>query len=159
MYSKFSWCDLLRYTKDHARFATSLINYHLTFSYTGYNWNKCKELLDAGVNIAMVFNQPRNAALPIEYNGYTVVDGDLTDLRVNESKGVIIGLYWKNVNNADINNKIKTSIFAVQPDDVNLKYKDNTVLWHLEKSGSLKTRSICWCRPKRKSAVHADVQQ
>lgn len=129
------------YTKDHTRFVNKPDNYHLTFSYTGRNWNKCKELLDAGVNIAMVFNFPKEAVLPTEYSGYTVVNGDLTDLRVDESKGVIIGLYWKNINNSDINNKVRNSIFAVQPDDVNLKYKSNTLLWHFEKSGLLKTRS------------------
>lgn len=110
------------YTKNIDRYINKPINYHLTFSYTGLNWDLCKTLLDSGQNVAMVFNLSKKKALPISYNGYSVTNGDLTDLRIDEAKGVIVGLYWKNIADKVVNAKIKNSIFAIQADDINLKY-------------------------------------
>ena len=77
-------------------------------------------LLDAGKNVAIVFNLPKKKVLPVSYKGYIVTNGDLTDLRVDEARGVIIGLYWKNIANKVINNHIKSGIFAVQMNDKDL---------------------------------------
>jgi hypothetical protein len=66
-------------------------NYHLTFSRSETNWEDCKEVLKAGGNVAAVFYKQ----LPKDYEGYTVVDGDLSDLRFLDSKNVIVGLKAK----------------------------------------------------------------
>lgn len=66
-------------------------NYHLTFSRSETNWEDCKEVLKAGGNVAAVFYKQ----LPKVYEGYTVVDGDLSDLRFLDSKNVIVGLKAK----------------------------------------------------------------
>jgi len=44
------------------------------------------------VNVAVVF---RNKILPETYLGYKVINGDKTDLRFLDEKGVIVGLYAK----------------------------------------------------------------
>ena len=49
-----------------------------------------KDLLIEGHNVAVVFDE-----LPEEYLGYPVIDGDKTDLRFLDPKGVIVGLTAK----------------------------------------------------------------
>jgi hypothetical protein len=66
-------------------------NYHLTFSRSESNWTDCQEVLKAGGNVAAVFYKQ----LPPQYDGFNVVDGDLSDLRFNDSKNVIVGLKAK----------------------------------------------------------------
>jgi hypothetical protein len=79
------------YTKNYTRFNKVLpSNYHLTFSRSEINHEIAMELLSKGVNVAMVFEK-----LPETYNGYKVVNGDETDLRFLDDKGVIVGLKYK----------------------------------------------------------------
>ena len=66
------------------------INYYLTFSRSENNWNFCKEVLDNNHTVAVVFDE-----VPEKYEGYKVVDGDLTDLRFLDEKGCVIGLKAK----------------------------------------------------------------
>lgn len=66
-------------------------NYHLTFSRSESNWLDCKKVLKAGGNVAAVFYKQ----LPNTYDGYKVVDGDLSDLRFLDDKNVIVGLKAK----------------------------------------------------------------
>lgn len=110
------------YTKNKNKFKNKPSNYHLTLSYTGRNWNACREMLDNGNNVAMVFNIPKNRPLPSQYKGYEVISGDITDLRIKDKEGIIIGLYWKNIANKEVNKEIKNGIFAIQEDDRFLKY-------------------------------------
>jgi len=65
-------------------------NYQLTFSKSECNEKACLEVLKAGGNVAVVF---RNK--PATWNGFKVVDGDDSDLRFNDGKGVVIGLSAK----------------------------------------------------------------
>jgi hypothetical protein len=105
------------YTKNADKFVNMPSNYHLTFSYTGYNWDKCKELLNKGFNIAVVFNVKNETELPETWRGYDVINGDLTDYRIADGKGIIVGLKWKTIGNKDANEKIKNSVFVVQPNE------------------------------------------
>jgi hypothetical protein len=90
-------------------------NYHLTFSYSGNNWNDCETFLQTGGNVAMVFNVRKGKDLPETYKGYKVVDGDLHDYRPIDGKGVIVGLRWKEIKDRKANKEIKTeSPFVVQ---------------------------------------------
>ena len=52
----FHDCLSYDYTKLSDRFDSKLANYHLTYSYTGRNVDKCIELLEQGFNVAVVFN-------------------------------------------------------------------------------------------------------
>jgi len=102
------------YTKVVTRFIDMPANYHLTFSYTGYNWSDCKTVLQGGNNVAVIFNIKKGQPLPTMFNGYKVVDGDLTDYRPNDGQGVIVGLRWKKIADKVTNEEVKNSNFVVQ---------------------------------------------
>ena len=55
------------YTKNYNKFNSIAPNYHLTYSYTGRNWQLCKSLLNKGYNIAMVFNAKNESEIPMYY--------------------------------------------------------------------------------------------
>ncbi len=65
-------------------------NYHLTFSRKEDNDEAVSLAINAGVNVATVFD-----AVPESYSGRPVVDGDVSDLRFLDPKGVIVGLKAK----------------------------------------------------------------
>lgn len=70
-------------------------NYHLTLSYTGYNWEDCQQWLERGNQVAVVFSDSWDNPLPKEWRGYKVVDGDLDDCRWLEEPGCVVGLRTK----------------------------------------------------------------
>jgi hypothetical protein len=122
VFETFPEIQFYDYTKVVNRFTNKPDNYHLTFSYTGYNWNDCEMVLNSGNNIAVIFNVGKNKPLPLTYNGYIVIDGDITDYRPFDPNGVIVGLHWKQIANKKDNMTIKNSVFVVQSDDVNCTY-------------------------------------
>lgn len=66
-------------------------NYYLCFSRSEKTSEETiKELLTNGTNVVIVFDE-----VPEEYLGYRVVNGDETDLRFLDPKGVIVGLKAK----------------------------------------------------------------
>ena len=65
-------------------------NYHLTFSRKENNQAMVELIANMGGNVAVVFDQ-----LPETYLGKPVIDGDETDLRFLDPKGVIVGLKAK----------------------------------------------------------------
>ena len=72
-------------------------NYHLTFSRSEHNDKLCEMVLEMGGNVAVVF---RNQ-LPQTWKGYEVVNGDETDLRFLDKKGVVVGLIEKGMAKKD----------------------------------------------------------
>jgi len=81
------------YTKNLNQAFNWLKNYprvNVTFSKSENNWDQCKIALDSGINVAVVFNQ-----VPESYKGYKVINGDVSDERFNDQKGVIVGLKAK----------------------------------------------------------------
>lgn len=106
------------YTKNPNKFHDLPDNYHLTFSYTGRNAAVSKALLDKGFNVAVVFNVKKNRPLPETFNGYKVVDGDLTDYRPKDGKGVVVGLRWKRIANKENEKKVLNSPFVVDPANI-----------------------------------------
>jgi hypothetical protein len=67
-------------------------NYHLTFSLKEDNQDKAQAALDAGWNLAVVFQAK---ALPDTFMGLPVIDGDETDYRPADPKGCVVGLKVK----------------------------------------------------------------
>ena len=65
-------------------------NYQLTFSRSEDNDDKVDYCISKGYNVAIVFDE-----LPSEYKGVRVVDGDESDLRFLDDKGVVVGLKAK----------------------------------------------------------------
>ena len=104
------------YTKNASKFDNIASNYHLTLSYTGRNWNKCLNVLAKGFNVAMVFNVKHESLLPAMYEGFKVVNGDLTDYRVDDAKGIIIGLKWKRIADRKAEKLVLNSCFVVTPE-------------------------------------------
>jgi len=82
------------FTKDEPKFPS---NYHLTFSRSENNDKKCEMVLAMGGNVAVVF---RNQ-LPKTWKGYEVVNGDETDLRFLDKRGVVVGLIEKGMAKKD----------------------------------------------------------
>jgi|ERR1017187_492936 hypothetical protein len=68
-------------------------NYHLTFSYSEAKHSPTWAMgwLARGVNTAVVFNQ----TLPDTFQTIPVINGDESDLRFTDPKGVIVGLKTK----------------------------------------------------------------
>jgi hypothetical protein len=71
-------------------------NYHLTFSRSEENETSCLKVLADGGNVAAVFEPvvigKGHTVLPMTYKGTRIADGDLTDARPDDSKGIWIGL-------------------------------------------------------------------
>ena len=111
------------YTKNVNKFSTMPNNYHLTYSYTGHNWRSCEALLKQGHNIAMVFNVKKEIELPSMYKGYEVINGDLTDYRIDDAKGIIVGLKWKRIANRVVEKQVLESCFVIQPTDTACIYE------------------------------------
>lgn len=95
LFAMFPDVQFVDYTKNAKRFSRPLpANYHLTFSRSETNESVALELLSRGVNVAVVF-----AERPAVWNGYKVIDGDLSDLRhLDERGGVVVGLTPKGRN-------------------------------------------------------------
>jgi len=104
------------YTKNPNKFKDKPNNYHLTLSYTGRNWELCEAALQQGHNVAMVFNVKNEKDIPDTYKGYDVINGDITDYRVDDAKGIIVGLKWKRIANRENEQKVLNSCFVVNPE-------------------------------------------
>lgn len=89
------------YTKHPEPWKRTRSNYHLTFSNSEINLAECADVLANGMNVAVVFPVKRGHVLPQYWNGYTVIDGDLTDLRFTDNRGVIVGLRAKGMAKKD----------------------------------------------------------
>lgn len=85
------------YTKGALRCTAAALaelpaNYHLTFSRSESNEDAAlQKLATGGANVAVVFA----GRLPTEWRGFEVVNGDETDLRFLDPKGVVVGLLAK----------------------------------------------------------------
>lgn len=122
IFELFPEVDFYDYTKNPTKFVNLPENYHLTFSYSGRNTSICEKLISKGNNVAVVFNVKKETELPKTFTDFKVVNGDETDYRPNDGKGVIVGLKWKKIANKADNESIKQSVFVVQPTDERCKY-------------------------------------
>lgn len=87
---KFPEVQFYDYTKINNRKVSHLKNYHLTFSKADGNDMDVRIAASNGMNIAAVFHK-----VPETYIGRPVINGDETDLRFLDPKGVIVGLKAK----------------------------------------------------------------
>ncbi len=106
---KFPNIQFYDYTKDPFKVENNnLSNYNLTFSYSGGNWKWCEKFLnEKKANVAVVFKN----AVPSQYLGYEVVNGDESDERFLDKRGVIVGLKYKKPKNGS---KYETNKFVVE---------------------------------------------
>jgi hypothetical protein len=104
-YPKIQFYD---YTKDPSFIYDvfrSSSNHHITFSWSGENVKHCINALKEGINIAVPFNIEKNNELPKTYKGIEVIDGDISDIRFNDKKGIIVGLRVKKNKNTSKKSK------------------------------------------------------
>lgn len=84
------------YTKIAAALDTPNVHYTLSYDPESVDWAMCREALESGHNVAMVFDlKSFGGTLPASYKGVQVIDGDEHDLRFLDPKGVIVGLKAK----------------------------------------------------------------
>ena len=103
------------YSKNFSKFENKPSNYHLTYSFTGRNEDLCKVLLQKGFNIAVVFKVKHEIELPKYFMNHAVINGDLTDFRISDAKGIIVGLKFKRIANRINEAKVLKSCFVVNP--------------------------------------------
>ena len=77
-------------------------NYFLTFSRAENNHKETLDSLSNGRNVCVVFGVKKDAPLPTSWNGYAVIDGDLSDLRFLDRTGVVVGVRAKGKAKKDI---------------------------------------------------------
>lgn len=89
IFEAFPHVQFYDYTKIFGR-KNLPANYHLTFSRSASNELSVVKAIQAGINVAVVFDK-----LPRSFMGKPVIDGDDTDLRFLDQKGSIVGLKAK----------------------------------------------------------------
>jgi hypothetical protein len=119
IFELFSDVEIYDYTKNPNKFKNKPKNYHLTMSYTGRNWQVCEMLLQKRENVAVIFDVKKETDLPKEFRGYKVINGDLTDYRISDPKGVIVGLKWKKIADKQVNDYVRNSCFVVKQNKIN----------------------------------------
>lgn len=83
------------YTKILGRKVKDISNYSLTFSKADGNDNDVQKAIAEGLNVAAVFALKKTEAMPETYLNRPVFNGDDSDLRFLDPKGVVVGLYAK----------------------------------------------------------------
>jgi hypothetical protein len=63
--------------------------------------------IEQGYNVATVFGIKKSSPMPEFYNGLPVFNGDDSDLRFLDPKGVIVGLYAKGKAKKDTSGFVK----------------------------------------------------
>jgi hypothetical protein len=97
IFSAFEFIQFYDYTKVLGRKVQNISNYHLTFSMADGNYLDCKEAVNQGMNIAVVFGIKKGTEMPKKFfnHNMTVFNGDESDLRFLDPSKSIIGLYAK----------------------------------------------------------------
>jgi hypothetical protein len=101
------------YTKILGRKVSAITNYHLTFSAADGNDSDVVRAIDAGMNVAVVFGVPKSKPLPVAYLNREVFNGDDSDLRFLDPKGVVVGLYAKGKAKKDTTGFVKFPTFLM----------------------------------------------
>jgi len=103
MFSEFPHWQFYSYTKVKRKVREYTegklpANYHVTYSWSERGrLDYIRGILAKGVNVAVPFYDKKTLkpTLPSEWKGFNVIDGDITDLRFLDPKGVIVGLKVK----------------------------------------------------------------
>ena len=113
IFEMFPEVQFYDYTKILGRKVKHIPNYHLTFSAADGNDADVVKAITQGYNVATVFGLKKTEAMPAKFNGVTVFNGDESDLRFLDPKGVIVGLYAKGKAKKDTSGFVKMIPIAV----------------------------------------------
>ena len=107
IFQLFPQVQFYDYTKILGRKVAHIDNYHLTFSAADGNDSDVLSAMAQGYNVATVFGMKKTEPMPETYNGRPVFNGDESDLRFLDPKGVIVGLYAKGKAKKDTSGFVK----------------------------------------------------
>ena len=102
------------YTKILGRKVNGLANYQLTFSAADGNDLDVRRAIKEGYNVATVFGIKKSQPMPETYEGMPVFNGDDSDLRFLDPKGVVVGLYAKGKAKKDTTGFVKYPTFMLK---------------------------------------------
>jgi hypothetical protein len=111
---KFPNVQFYDYTKVLGRKVSYLSNYHLTFSAADGNDDDVRRAIKEKYNIATVFGIKKSQPMPETYEGTPVFNGDESDLRFLDPKGVVVGLYAKGKAKKDTSGFVKFPVFMMK---------------------------------------------
>lgn len=114
IFSAFPEVQFYDYTKILGRKVNEISNYHLTFSAADGNDNDVTKAVAQGYNVAVVFGIKKNSPMPEDYVGMPVFNGDDSDLRFLDPKGVVVGLYAKGKAKKDTSGFVKYPTFMMK---------------------------------------------
>ena len=114
IFAAFSEVQFYDYTKILGRKVNGIANYHLTFSEADDNALDTLNAIRAGMNVATVFGIKKNSPMPEMWNGMKVFNGDESDLRFLDPKGVVVGLYAKGKAKKDTSGFVKYPTFMMK---------------------------------------------
>jgi hypothetical protein len=95
IFAAFPEVQFYDYTKILGRKVKDIPNYQLTFSAADGNDADVAKAVQQGYNVAVVFGIKKTLPMPEQYLGRPVFNGDESDLRFLDPKGVVVGLYAK----------------------------------------------------------------
>jgi hypothetical protein len=107
MFTAFPEVQFYDYTKVLGRKIANISNYHLTFSDADGNDADVVKAIKQGYNVATVFGIKKTLPMPETYMGMPVFNGDESDLRFLDPKGVVVGLYAKGKAKKDTSGFVK----------------------------------------------------
>ena len=114
IFEAFPFVQFYDYTKILGRKVNGIANYHLTFSEADDNALDTLNAIRAGMNVATVFGIKKNSPMPEMWNGMKVFNGDESDLRFLDPKGVVVGLYAKGKAKKDTSGFVKYPTFMMR---------------------------------------------
>lgn len=114
IFDAFSEVTFYDYTKIPGRKVKDIANYSLTFSEADGNALETLNAIRAGMNVATVFGIKKNTPMPKMWNGLPVFNGDDSDLRFLDPKGVVVGLYAKGKAKKDTSGFVKYPTFMMK---------------------------------------------
>ena len=111
---EFTNVQFYDYTKILGRKVNGLANYQLTFSAADGNDLDVRRAIKEGYNVATVFGIKKSQPMPETYEGMPVFNGDDSDLRFLDPKGVVVGLYAKGKAKKDTSGFVKYPTFMMK---------------------------------------------
>jgi len=114
IFAAFPDVQFYDYTKVLGRKISDIKNYHLTFSAADGNDADVMKAIQQNYNVATVFGIKKTLPMPESYNGLPVFNGDESDLRFLDPKGVVVGLYAKGKAKKDTSGFVKYPTFMLK---------------------------------------------
>ena len=114
IFTAFPEVQFYDYTKILGRKVKEYSNYQLTFSAADGNDSDVLRAMNEGLNVAVVFGIKKTLPMPVDYLSRPVFNGDESDLRFLDPKGVIVGLYAKGKAKKDTTGFVKYPTIMLQ---------------------------------------------